>query len=82
MVTMTTYLLDAGALERRRLALGLLRAEVGRRAGVSAISIHRAFTTGNVGVQVARKIATALGLELADLWIDRQGRKLQGERHE
>jgi len=64
--------LDVRVLEDARLAKGLLKREVREQAGISKSSMHIAFSSGSVGIRVAREIARVLDLDLADLWV-RQG---------
>ncbi|MBI5764946.1 MAG: helix-turn-helix transcriptional regulator [Planctomycetes bacterium] len=54
-------------LSRRTALAGLLRGELGRKAGISTQSIVNAFAGRPVGVRVARAIAKALGAELVEL---------------
>lgn len=69
--TKRTILLDIEKVERARLRQGLYRYEVAAAARLGKSTVYQALRTGHVGIKVARAIAGALGLDLADLWIDR-----------
>jgi lambda repressor-like predicted transcriptional regulator len=63
--------LDVLALERARIAKGLLLSEVGKAAGISAASTRRAFRRGLAGMRVARAIARVLEVDLREIVLPR-----------
>jgi len=62
--------IDTKKVDIARLQRGLLLKELAAKAGVSDFAVNRACTHGECGVVVARSIAKALGLELADIVTD------------
>jgi hypothetical protein len=62
--------LDVEALERARVARGLLQKDVAREACIGLSTCWRAFSTGVAGIKAARAIAHVLGLDLATLWVE------------
>ena len=67
--------LNVAVLERARIGRGLLHKDVADLAGISKVTVWRAFTTGIVGVKMARAIARVLGLNLANLWVEAPARR-------
>lgn len=70
--SVTRVLLNVDALKRRRMELGLTIIAVGEAANLKRSTIYKALRTGECGVGAAGRIAQALKLELADLWLDAQ----------
>ncbi len=74
-------------LSRRLVRCGLTRGELAERAELSSSSVARAFASAHIGVVVARKIAAALGVSIADLILpdDSAGgeaKRTGGRRHD
>ena len=72
-MAMDTVIFNTQKLARTTARLGLLRGEVGKKAGISHFPVCSAFRGRAIGVKTARSIAKVLGMRLADLLIDESG---------
>jgi DNA-binding phage protein len=62
--------INKAVVNRSRLRNGLFIGELAKLAGMSEAAVARAISTGHCGLKVARSIAKALGLKLADILIE------------
>ena len=61
--------IDVGMIEAARLRRGLQRTDLAVSAGVSRSAVSRALNGRRCGLRVARKLAQALDLDLAEVVI-------------
>lgn len=69
---MVEYGYDIDALARRKAELGLLDADLARKAGVTPRTVYNILTGQTSNARTIRKLAEAMGLNLADLVVRKE----------